>query len=295
MRSFAKHRPPLFENTTDLPVMIRPSRRSASAAGPRAGRFRLRAWHGLLPLCLLVATAFPADAQSGSGGSSILATLVKWMPLLLSGFVFNLAISVMAMAVGTVAGLGLGLMQISQAAPVRKAGWVVTQFFRNAPWLVLLFFCMFLLPFEFTVLGLVVPFPDWVKATIGFALPVMANVSEILRGAVQSLPSGQWESAESLAFDRRQTLWMIILPQCIKRMLPPWMNLYSLVTMATVLASVVGVSEMLTLTAEVHAAEGGRPELLAPLYAFALLCFFAYCYPIGQLTARLERRYRVIS
>ena len=96
--------------------------------------------------------------------------------------------------------------------------------------------------------------PAWIKATVGFALPVMANVAEVVRGAVRSLPSTQWEAAEALAFTRRQTMWRIILPQCVKRMLPPWMNIYSLVTMSTVLASIVGVSEMLTLTAQVHAA-----------------------------------------
>src|SRR3546814_19416847 len=84
---------------------------------------------------------------------------------------------------------------------------------------------MFLLPFEFSVAGVTIPFPDWMKATLGLALPVMANVSEIVRGAVVSLPSGQWEAAESLAFSRRQTRWEIILPQCVKRRLPPWMNL----------------------------------------------------------------------
>ena len=71
------------------------------------------------------------------------------------------------------------------------------------------------------------------------------------------------------------------------------MSIYEIVTMSTVLASVVGVSEMLTLTGQVHAAEGGRPELFAPLYGFALLCFFAYCYPIDRWTARLERRFQI--
>jgi polar amino acid transport system permease protein len=86
-------------------------------------------------------------------------------------------------------------------------------------------------------------------------------------------------------------MWMIILPQCIKRMLPPWMNLYSLIAMSTVNASVVGVSEMVTLTGQAHAAEGSRPELLAPLYAFVLVCFYVYCYPIGRWTVALERKY----
>ena len=68
----------------------------------------------------------------------------------------------------------------------------------------------------------------------------------------------------------------------------PLDEIYSLVAMSTVLASIVGVSEMLTLTAQVHAAEGGRPEFFAPLYGFALLCFFLYCYPINLWTARLS-------
>jgi polar amino acid transport system permease protein len=142
----------------------------------------------------------------------------------------------------------LGFAQLSLLRPVKRAAWLTTQFFRNAPWLVLLFYCMFLLPFQITVFGVTIPLPDWVKATLGLALPVMANVGEILRGAMQSIPTAQWESAASLAFTRRQTLWMIILPQCVKRMLPPWMNLYAILTMSTVLASIVGVNEMMTLT-----------------------------------------------
>jgi len=224
---------------------------------------------------------------------SIVGALIKWAPLLLKGFLFNLAISGLAMVLGTVFGVILGLGQISPLRPVARAAAWTTQFFRNAPWLVLLFFCMYLLPFEFTVGGLVIPFPGWIKAVIGFSLPVMANMSEIVRGAILSIPANQWEAAEALSFDRRQILRIVILPQCVKRMLPPWMNLYSLVTMATALASVVGVSEMLTLTADALAAEGGRADLMAPFYGFALACFFLYCYPIGVWTRRLEAKHAV--
>jgi len=197
------------------------------------------------------------------------------------------------MALGTAAGVPLGVLQISPSPALARPARLVVQFFRNAPWLVLLFICVLLLPFEFHVGGFTVPFPDWVKAVIGFSLPAMANVAEIVRGAVQSVPTGQWESAESLGFTRRQSMAQIILPQCIKRMLPPWMNLYSLITMATVNASVVGVNEMLSITTQVHAAEGSRPELLAPLYSFVLVCFFIYSYPIGKWTEHLERKYQV--
>ena len=136
------------------------------------------------------------------------------------------------------------------------------------------------------------PLPAWLKATFGLSLPVMANVSELVRGAVRSIPSGQWESSEALAFSRRQTLWMIILPQCVKRMLPPWMNLYAILVVGTPLASIVGVSEAMTLTGDMLSAES-RTELLVPMYLYLLLWFFVYCYPIARATVALERRFQV--
>jgi len=120
----------------------------------------------------------------------------------------------------------------------------------------------------------------------------MANVSELVRGAVRSIPFGQWEASESLAFTRLQTLRMIILPQCVKRMLPPWMNLYAILTVATPLTSIVGVSEAMTLTGDILSAEA-RTELLVPMYLYLLLWFFVYCYPIAVATVRLERRFAV--
>lgn len=268
----------------DLPVLL------PFALADQRPAARLRPAH-LWLLTALALVAVPAWAQGGAAALSPLEVVIKWAPLLLTGFAFNVAISLMAMAIGTVAGIGLGLAMMAEGRVLPRLAWCATQVFRNVPWLVLLFFVMFLVPFQVTLFGIRVPLPDWVKATFGFSLPVMANVAEIVRGAVRSVPNTQWEAAESLAFTRRQTLWRIILPQCAKRMLPPWMNVYSLIAMATVQASIVGVTEMLTLTAQVHAAEGGRPELFAPLYGFALLCFFVYCYPIDRLTARLERRF----
>lgn len=285
--------PPRRETAAPLAVLL-PFQPPAARRAPIAwSKLRLRLVHGIGIAGLALMVGGVAYAQSSGAQLSALGVIWKWFPLLMSGFAFNILISVLAMGLGTVAGLGLGLLQVGEIKWLRQAAWGITQFFRNAPWLVLLFFAMFMIPFQFTLFGVTYPLPDWVKAVVGFALPVMANVSEIVRGAVGSLPSGQWEAAESLAFSRRKTMWMIILPQCVKRMLPPWMNLYSLVTMATVQASIVGVTEMLTLTAQVHAAEGGRPDLLAPLYGFAMLCFFIYCYPIERFTLYLERRFHV--
>ena len=250
-------------------------------------------------LCLVVAGEAWAQLRAAGPKPGILATLWKWAPLLVlgpprefGGFALNIAVSFLAMAIGTIGGLVLGLGLISIHAPIRRLSWLVTQFFRNSPWLVLLFFVMLLMPFQIRIGGMSIPLPAWLKATFGLSLPIMANVAEIVRGAVSSIPTGQWESAESLAFSRLQTLWRIILPQCVKRMIPPWMNWYAILTMSTPLISIVGVNDAMTLAQDALAAEQ-RSELLMPIYGMLLLFFFVYCYPIARWTIRLERRYAV--
>jgi polar amino acid transport system permease protein len=274
---------------TDLPV-LKPFQLSSASRDSPASPFTSR--HGILLIAAFMLAAFVGDAQAGPGTPSILATILKWTPLLAQGFALNIAMSFLAMAIGTGLGLALGLGLIAQTGPVRGFSWLVTQFFRNAPWLVLLFYCILLMPFEVSIGGVIVPLPGWAKSTAGLALPVMANVAELVRGAVQSIPSGQWEASEALAFTRLQTLRLVILPQCVKRMTPPWMNLYAIVVVATPLTSIVGVSEAMTLTGDVLSSEG-RTELLVPMYLYLLMWFFIYCYPIARATAALERRFAV--
>ena len=220
--------------------------------------------------------------------------LIKWIPFLfLGGFLFNILISLFAMLFGTLAGAILGLGQISQLYIIRKISWFFTQLFRNSPWLVILFIVLLAFPFEVIIFGYIISIPDWMKAVFGLSLPVMANISEIVRGAVLSVPKGQWEAADSLAFSRLQILWKIILPQCFKRMIPPWMNWYAILTMATPLCSLLGVEEIITLSRQAMEAENNHPELLVPFYSFALALFFIYCYPIAKFTVYLEKKYSV--
>lgn len=282
---------------TDLPVLH--SHKELYTAGSPIG---FSQWMAGLPLWLpfllvFMALLWPLGVAAQSSDNNLAGAfeaLFRWMPFLVfQGFVFTIVISVLTMALGTVLGVFLGLGQISLNPVVARLSHWTTQIFRNSPWLVLLFIVMLSFPFEIVIGGLIIPIPDWGKAVIGLSLPVMANISEIVRGAVNSVPSGQWEAAESLAYSRRQTLWRIILPQCIKRMIPPWMNWYAILTMATPIVSILGVEEVLNLTRQAIEAENNRPVLLIPFYGFVLLIFFLYCYPIARLTVRLERRFQV--
>nr|WP_309504351.1 amino acid ABC transporter permease [uncultured Roseovarius sp.] len=284
--------------TSDLAVMHSFNERYTAPDG-RVGFAQFLAgfppWALFLPI-LAMATYYPvaAYAQSVSQTDSPFAVLLRWMPLFLfQGFSLNILISFMTMMIGTLAGVFLGLGQISSSGFVRRISRLVTRTFQNSPWLVVIFVVMLSLPNRITVFGEVMNLPDWIKAVLGLSLPIMANVSEILRGAIQSVPSGQWEAAESLAYTRRQTLWFVILPQCIKRMIPPWMNWYAILTMATPLVSILGVGEVVNTARMAMAAENDRPDLIFPFFGFVLIIFFAYCYPIARLTMRLERRFTV--
>jgi polar amino acid transport system permease protein len=249
-------------------------------------------------LCLVAALVFLwptlALAQSNYSMGQALEALWRWLPFVVGkGFVLNLVVSFLTMLIGTIAGVLLGLGQISPIRAISAPSWFITQLFRNSPWLVLLFIVMLALPFEIQIGDTIYPIPDWLKAVFGLALPIMANISEIVRGAIISVPTGQWEAAESLAYTRAQTLWLVILPQCFKRMIPPWMNWYAILTMATPLISLLGVEEIITLSRQAMEAEDNHPELLVPFFGFSLVIFFAYCYPIARYTIRLERKFAV--
>ena len=284
----------ISKSKTDLPIM-KPFIIRESYYG-NLSKWLVQFSPGIFLVLALIAIFWPffSFGQNNYTIKTAFDALIKWIPFLfLGGFLFNILISLFAMLFGTLAGAILGLGQISQLYIIRKISWFFTQLFRNSPWLVILFIVLLAFPFEVIIFGYIISIPDWMKAVFGLSLPVMANISEIVRGAVLSVAKGQWEAADSLAFSRLQILWKIILPQCFKRMIPPWMNWYAILTMATPLCSLLGVEEIITLSRQAMEAENNHPELLVPFYSFALALFFIYCYPIAKFTVYLEKKYSV--
>ncbi|MBV4474775.1 amino acid ABC transporter permease [Pseudomonas botevensis] len=222
--------------------------------------------------------------------SPVSKALLQWSPALARGFAQNIVISLVAIAIGSLLGLLVGALALSPLRGLRWPARIWVQCFRNAPWLVLIYFTTYVFPFELRIGGVYFAFPDWLKVTIGLALPASANIAEIFRGAVASIPATQWEAARSLAFTRGQIFRSIILPQCFKRMLPPWMNLYAVITMGTALASLVGVHDVID-TAQIASNTVNKTGFTVVIYLSLLALFFAYCYPISRLTQALERRY----
>jgi len=261
-------------------------------ARERTSRALNRDLAGVLLAILTVVVIVLVLALLSGTDTGLVGALIKWTPFMARGFLLNVVMSLFAIFLGTIGGIFVGMGQLAPTRWISTPSKVLTQFFRNALWLVLLFYCIFLLPFQVRIGGETYTIASWLRAAIGFTIPVVANFSEIVRGAMQSIPSGQWEAARSLGYTWRQTVTSIVLPQCIKRMLPPWMNLYAILLMATPLASIVGAEEALANARTALQAESDS-RLLLPLYAYLLSWFFIYCYPIARFSMALERRFAV--
>jgi len=126
--------------------------------------------------------------------------LIAWTPGLLASFVLNIVMGLVAIAVATVGGTALG---IAQCSPHRRRATLarqVTLLLRNAPWLVAVFYLMYLVPYEIHVFGKYVFVSDWLKAAIGIGVPASGYMSEIVRGGIRSIPLQQWEAASALAW-----------------------------------------------------------------------------------------------
>jgi len=245
----------------------------------------------LAPLGIVTASTIGVllSARLWPESAAILPVLGKWTPLLLKGFAVDLAILSASMFFGTVLGVLLGLALLSRSAFVRWSIVPVVQLLRNSPGLVFLFFVAFALPFKFTLFGLIVPFPGWAKIIFSFALKISASVAEVFRGAVLSIDKGQWEAATALGLSRSQTFKLVIVPQCMPRMLPPWMNIVAIFLAAVPLASLIGIYDAVTYAGLAIKAEQ-RPDLIIPIYAYVTVWFFAVGYALHELTLALEKR-----
>lgn len=202
------------------------------------------------------------------------------------GFVLNIFISIASMAIATLLGLFLGLSMLAKRRWLSLPARLVMNFLRNAPWLVLLFSMLYLLPYRVELFGLQLTFSPVFKSIVGLSLPTAANFAEVIRGAVNSVHSGQWESARAFGYSQWQIYRIVILPQAMRRIIPGWMNLYALLAISTALATVTGVQEVVTLLRTTLATES--ESTLVYFYVAVLLMFFCYCYPIALLARRLE-------
>jgi cystine transport system permease protein len=160
------------------------------------------------------------------------------LPFLLQGALYTILLSVGGMAFGLVIGFALALMRLSGQPLLNLPAMAYISFIRGTPLLVQLF----LIYYGLAQFGL--RFDPIPAALIGFSLNIGGYAAEIIRAAISSIDRSQWEAADSLGFNRRQRLALVILPQAARVAIAPLSNSFISLVKDTSLAATIQVPEL---------------------------------------------------
>ena len=214
------------------------------------------------------------------------------------GVKYTLEIAAFAVVGSTVVGILLGTLMTIQFAPLRALIRVYIEIWRGLPIIVTIFLVVYALPVVHPLhvgslhIALGHRFIPWRGAAVGLSLWGSAQVAEATRGAVQSIPREQHEAAAALGFGWIGRHRSVILPQALRRLLPPLVGLLVNVIQNTTIASIIGVTEVLSTgqrSTERLAFSTGASHALA-IYIAIAATFFCISFPLTRAAIFLERR-----
>lgn len=205
---------------------------------------------------------------------------------LMGGLWVSVRVSALALMFGIPAGVVLGALRTLPNRVVEWALRLYLEFFRIVPTLVLLFLAYYILPRElgFRVGGEAV-------AVVAFALWVAAEMSDIVRGALISVPVAQVEGARALGLGRVQQLQYVQIPQSVNLMVPATINLATRVIKTTSLLLLISVVDVVNVGQQImEANRQEHPDAAFWVYSFIFVLYFLACYPLAAAANRLESR-----
>ncbi len=201
-------------------------------------------------------------------------------------------IAVISVVASALVGIVLGTLLTIRFAPSRALIRLYIEVWRGLPIIVTIFIVFFVFP----VAGGFFEFDPFTSATIGLTLWGSAQVAEATRGAVQSIPREQHEAAAALGFGWVGRHAFVILPQALRRLLPPLVSLLVGIIQNTTLAQVIGATELLdTGKRQVERITTPPPAGIGEIHAIEIygaiaVVFFILSFPLTRLAAYLERR-----
>ena len=207
---------------------------------------------------------------------------------LLGGLWVALKISLLAVAISFPLGILLGVLMTWKNPVVKAILRVYLEFVRIMPQLVLLFLIFFggTKAFGWDLSG-------EASAVIVFVLWGTAEMSDLVRGALISIPVHQYESSEALGLTKAQTYVYIIIPQAVRRLIPLSINLITRMIKTTSLVLMIGVVEVLKVAQQIiEANRMSSPNAAFGIYLTVFILYFLACFPISMLSRYLERKWR---
>lgn len=207
---------------------------------------------------------------------------------LLQGLWVALRISLIAVVISIPLGLLFGVLMTRKNVVLKAIFRVYLEFIRIMPQLVLLFLFYFSTTRTF----------GWnlsgeIASIIVFVLWGTAEMSDLVRGALISIPKHQYESSAALGLTKMQTYLYVIIPQAVRRLIPLSINLITRMIKTTSLILMIGVVEVLKVAQQIiEANRMSSPNAAFGIYLTVFLLYFIACWPISMLAKYLEKRWR---
>ncbi|MDD3206695.1 MAG: amino acid ABC transporter permease [Lachnospiraceae bacterium] len=204
---------------------------------------------------------------------------------LLTGLWVTIRISLISVAVSIVLGILLGMLMTWKNPITKGLSRIYLEFIRIMPQLVLLFIVYFGVTKAFRI-----SISGELAAIIVFVMWGMAEMGDLVRGALQSIPKHQYESGRAIGLTQSQIYRYIIIPQTIRRLLPLAINLITRMIKTTSLIVLIGVVEVVKVGQQII--EANRltvPTAAIWIYGVIFFLYFIVCYPISMLSIKLEK------
>jgi polar amino acid transport system permease protein len=206
------------------------------------------------------------------------------LEFLLGGLGLTVGLSLLSMGAGLVLGMLVSFARLASWRPLRAIASLYTDFLRGTPLLVQILWIYYSLPI---LTGVV--FSPFVSAAIALTLNLSAFISEVYRAGIQSIGRGQREAALALGMSQWQAMRRVILPQSIRRVLPPLGSIWVSLFKDTAIVSVIAVPELM-YRGKVLSIETYRP---VEIYTVVAIIYFLVTYPQARAVDWLFERARV--
>ncbi|MDN4526969.1 amino acid ABC transporter permease [Fictibacillus fluitans] len=216
--------------------------------------------------------------------SSSLQYMVDSLPFLLEGAKLTVLLSLGSIIGSLIFGLVIALCRMSNNRILSRIARIYISFFRGTPLLIQLLIWYNGFTFAITPEG-------WQAALVGLILHFSAYIAESYRGAIQSIPNGQWEASYSLGMNYYQTFREVILPQAWRIAIPSIWNSLIDVAKSSSLASVITVPELTSIADQRSASS----LIVLPILLEAALIYWGLSTLLELSRERLERRLRIIK
>ncbi|QHQ59765.1 ABC transporter permease subunit [Anaerocolumna sedimenticola] len=207
---------------------------------------------------------------------------------LLEGLGLTIGISLIAVAISIVLGIILGMVMTIKNPILKAVTRSYLEFVRIMPQLVLLFIVYFGVTKAFGI-----HLSGEVSAIIVFSIWGTAEMGDLVRGALSSIPKHQYESGKAIGLTELQIYFYIIIPQTIRRLVPLAINLVTRMIKTTSLIALIGVVEVVKVGQQIiEASRLSVPSAALWIYGVIFFFYFIVCYPISLLSSKLEKAWK---